>query len=127
MAITKERGKIILKGEIAQGTSKNGNVWQRQQAVFEVAYGNTFRRVAAQAGTDMVVELGNMQVGDIVDFGYVTSAREWQGKWYAQVDLLNIEKVGGNAAAPAQASVPQVSAADLMATDEDDLPFGKEN
>lgn len=94
MATVKEKGKIVFMGEIQSGTSQNGNGWARQTVVLDVAgYNGTYRKIALQAGTQQVQDLQEMQVGDLVEVSYQVTAREWQGKWYNNVDLYKIDFV----------------------------------
>lgn len=95
MATIKEKGTIAFMSEVQSGTSQNGNAWYRQTIVVEVAgYNGTFRKVALQASGDRVAELQHYMVGDRVEVTYQVTAREYQGKWYNNVDLYKIEPEG---------------------------------
>lgn len=92
MAIVKEKGTIAVLCEVQSGTSQSGNGWARQQVVVDVeGFNGTYRKVALQAGTNGVRDLEAMKVGDKVEISYQVTAREWQGKWYNNVDLIRIE------------------------------------
>lgn len=127
MAAIKERGTIYQIGEVVQGTSQSGSVWQRQQILLEVSTGNnSIRRIAVQAGTQLVADLQKFKVGDKVDFSYIVSAREWQGRWYNNVDLFSIApmEVKTAANAPARKKEEVVPTPDPVMTQEvSDLPF----
>lgn len=118
MSIVKEQGTIHLLGEVKQGTSQNGNAWMRQSVVIEVPSqdGNSVRKVSVDAGTQMCEELAKLKKGDKVNFSYIVSAREWQGKWYNNVNLYDIQKV----AASAKPSRPTPPVED---DPHEDLPF----
>lgn len=91
MAIVKEIGTITFLGEIKSGVSQNGNPWANQQVIFDVAgYNGSFRKVLVVAGTDRVQELQQFPLGSRVEFGYQVRAREYQGKWYNNVELYSI-------------------------------------
>lgn len=94
MALIKERGTIAIMGEVQTGTSQSGNGWANQQIVVDVeGFNGSFRKVALKAGTNQVRDLEQMQIGDKVEISYQVTAREWQGKWYNNVDLIRIESL----------------------------------
>ena len=94
MAIVKERGTITFMSDVQSGVSQSGNPWYRQTIVIDVAgFNGSYRKVALQASGNVVGDLQQMQIGDKVEFSYQVSAREWQGKWYNNVDLFKIDFV----------------------------------
>ena len=93
MAIIKEKGTITHMSEVQSGMSQNGNPWYRQTIVVDVAgYNGSFRKIALQATGDKVGELESMQLGDKVEVSYQVTAREYNGKWYNNVDLYKIDR-----------------------------------
>ena len=93
MAIIKEKGTITYKSDVQSGMSQNGNPWYRQTIVVDVAgYNGSFRKIALQATGDKVGDLQSMQLGDKVEVSYQVTAREYNGKWYNNVDLYKIER-----------------------------------
>lgn len=107
MATIKEQGTIAVLGEIQSGVSQNGNGWARQQVIIDVAgYNGSFRKVALQAGTSQVQDMQSMQVGDKVEFSYQVTAREYNGRWYNNVDLFRIEQLK-QSSVPAYPQNPQ--------------------
>lgn len=134
MSIVKEIGSITNKGAVQSGVSKAGNNWYRQTIVVEVAgFNGSYRKIALQASGEQVADIESYEIGDKVEVAYKVTAREYDGKWYNNVDLYNIRSVSEQnpteaaAAAPAPAPkrkksepiVPQ--GADLES--EDDMPF----
>lgn len=92
MAFIKERGTIAVMGEVQSGTSQSGNTWSRQTIVVDVVgYNGSYRKVALQASGNVVADLEDMIVGDKVEVTYQVTAREWNGRWYNNVDLYKIE------------------------------------
>lgn len=92
MAIVKERGTITFMSEVQSGVSQNGNPWYRQTIVVDVAgYNGSYRKVALQASGNLVGDLEGAMIGDKVEISYQVTAREWQGKWYNNVDLYKVE------------------------------------
>lgn len=92
MALNRVKGIISHMGEIQQGTSQNGYDWARQIIVLDVAsFNGTFSKIALTAQNQRVDDLQNYQIGDRVEIGYSVTAREYQGKWFNNVDLVNIQ------------------------------------
>lgn len=92
MALNYVKGIISHMGEIQQGTSQGGYDWARQTIVVDVAsFNGTFSKIALTAQNQRVDDLQNYEVGDRVEIGYSVTAREYQGKWFNNVDLVNIK------------------------------------
>ena len=122
MALNYVKGIISQFGQVESGTTQNGNSWSRQVVVLDVAgFGNSFSKIALTAQNQRVEELQNYQIGDRVEVGYSVTAREWNGKWFNNVDLVNINfmeefapaapapQVAPVAPAPRQAAPRQVA------------------
>ena len=78
--------------EVQSGVAQSGNPWYRQTIVVDVAgYNGSFRKVALQASGNVVGDLEQMQVGDKVEISYQVTAREYNGRWYNNVDLYKVE------------------------------------
>lgn len=113
MAIIREKGTIAFMSDVQSGMSQNGNPWYRQTIVVDVAgYNGSFRKVALQATGNVVGDLEQMQVGDKVEVSYQVTAREYQGRWYNNVDLYKVEMDGQQMqqTAPAYQQMPQTPA-----------------
>lgn len=146
MALNYVKGIISQFGQVESGTTQNGNSWSRQVVVLEVAgFGNSFSKIALTAQNQRVEELQDYQIGDRVEVGYSVTAREWNGKWFNNVDLINIkffDEVASAAPAPQTAPVapaprqaaprqvarparttPQVPQGAEVEPKNDDLPF----
>lgn len=117
MALNYVKGIISHMGEIQQGTSQGGFDWARQVIVIDVhSFNGSFTKIALTAQNQRVEELQNYQIGDRVEVGYSVTAREWNGKWFNNVDLVNINfmeefapQVAPVAPAPRQAAPRQVA------------------
>lgn len=125
MAIIKEKGTITHMSEVQSGTSQNGNPWYRQTIVVDVAgYNGSFRKIALQATGDKVGELESMQLGDKVEVSYQVTAREYNGKWYNNVDLYKIDRE--EAVQPSKEAKPKTTPLINPGSTEpmaEDLPF----
>lgn len=106
MALNYVKGTISHKGELQQGTSQNGFDWARQVVVIESpSFNGSFTKIALTAQNQRVDDLMNYQIGDKVEVGYSVTAREYNGKWYNSIDLVNIKPMEAAApTAPAQAA-----------------------
>lgn len=140
MALNYVKGTISHKGDVQQGTSQNGFGWARQVVVIDVAsFNGSFTKIALTAQNQRVDELAEYNIGDRVEIGYSVTAREYQGKWFNNVDLVNIKPDGESApaapatpqaapAAPRQVArpaktTPQIPEGAEVEPKEDDLPF----
>lgn len=118
MALNYVKGIISHLGQVESGTTQNGNSWSRQVVVLDVAgFGNTFSKIALTAQNQRVEDLQNYQIGDRVEVGYSVTAREWNGKWFNNVDLVNINFMEEFAqAAPAQRAPKAKTSYDVCQT-----------
>lgn len=108
MAIVKERGTISFMSEVQSGVAQSGNPWYRQTIVVDVAgYNGSFRKVALQASGNVVGDLEGANVGDKVEISYQVTAREWNGKWYNNVDLYKVEFLEPQMQQPVAPAYPQ--------------------
>lgn len=129
MALNYTKGTISHMSEVTSGTSKNGYDWARQTILIDIpGYQGSITKLSLQASNEMVDELNNYNVGDKVEVGWSIYAREWNGKWYNNVDLVNIKSLGVQADAPAPAPTPVPRSlnnipAEELEPHEEDLPF----
>ena len=111
MAFVKERGTIAVMSEVQSGISLSGNTWARQTIVIDVVgYNGNYRKVALTATGNLVSDIARMAVGDKVEVTYQVTAREWNGKWYNNVDLYKIESTEEKAQQPVAPSAPSAPA-----------------
>ena len=130
-------GTLRQKLGVQQGMSARGQ-WAKQEFVLEFPDGNFTSQACFTAfGQDKVAELGKYQVGDRIKVSFNLRSREYNGRWYNDLQIWRIAPAGEAqpaAAAPAYAapSAPQAPAPmapaptlDDMPADspEDDLPF----
>ena len=108
MALNYVKGIISQFGQVESGTTQNGNSWSRQVIVIDVhSFNGTFSKIALTAQNQKVDDLQEYQIGDRVEVGYSITAREWNGKWFNNVDLINIKFLDEVAsAAPAPQTAP---------------------
>lgn len=133
-----EIGIIHAIGDVKSGTSTNGNSWARQTFVLETTTntpnGDIVKRIAIECGTKTIPQLESYKVGDRVEVGFAINAREYQGRWFNNVDAIYIDEVKDavlkNTKAftdplkPKQESAPTLAPAFAPSEDDGpDLPF----
>lgn len=126
MALYYSKGTISHMSEIKSGTSTSGRDWARMTIMIDIpGYQGSISKLSFQVGTDRISDVQEFKVGDKVEIGWSIYAREYNGRWYNNVDLVNIKSQGVQAAASAPSPAPQtktISAAELEPQD-GDLPF----
>lgn len=130
-------GTLRQKLGAQSGTSARGT-WSKQEFIVEFPDGNFTSQACFTAwGQDKVAELDKYQVGDHIKVSFNLKSREFNGRWYNDLQIWRIAPAGQAqpaAAAPAyapaapQAPAPMAPAPTLddMPADsgpEDDLPF----
>ncbi|NQY08341.1 MAG: DUF3127 domain-containing protein [Flavobacteriales bacterium] len=114
-------GKITDILNVESGTSKAGKEWKKQN--FVVDTGAQFNPSVCfnLFGEEKIAVLQNFAVGQEVEVAFNVSSREFNGKYYHNIDAWKINAV---AAGSADAGAPPPVETDIpAATDEDDLPF----
>ena len=125
------KGKIIQKLDLQSGTSKAGNAWKKQEYVLE-----TLDSYPKKVKFDFFGDRADqypLEVGDIITLSYDIESREYNGRWYNDLQIWRIAAVGETPAAapaPVPAPAPDIPVAPAptledMPADlpEDDLPF----
>ena len=136
-------GTLRQKLTPQRGTSARGE-WTKQEFVLEFPDGNYTSQACFTAfGQDKVSELDKYQVGDKVKVSFNLRSREFNGRWYNDLQIWKVAPAaaaqgapvqstpvqsapaGGYAPAPQAPSAPAPSIDDMPAEDDsqDDLPF----
>lgn len=143
MALYTVRGFIAQKDDIVSGQSASGRDWARQDILLDVpGFQGSTTKLALTARDARVETVSAFPVGAKVEIGFTAYAREWQGRWYNNVEIVNIRPAdqpvqeaprqampqqGYPQAAPAwpqqRINVSQVPQGSLIPQD-DDLPVG---
>ncbi len=127
---------LAVKGRIKQilslesGQSKAGKEWKKQSFVLDTGAQYNPEVCFSLFGDDKIAVLRNFNQGDEVEVAFNVSSREYNGKWYHNIDAWKIDKIGSavqegnNAPLPTEEPQASLNTADLSADDEDDdLPF----
>lgn len=119
-------GRIALILPLQTGTSKAGNPWKKQSYVIETG-GQYPKKVCFSLFGDKVDQFP-IQVGQDVTVSIDIDSREFNGRWYTEINAWNVTYAGQQPQAPApqppvaQPAPPQPQPAQQpQATDE--LPF----
>ena len=128
-------GTIRQKMGVQSGTSARGP-WAKQAFVLDFPDGNFTSQACFTAwGQDKVQELDKYQVGDRVKVSFNLKSREFNGRWYNDLQIWRIAPAGETqpavpayaqpaAPAPAGNQAPAPTLDDMPAdTSDDDMPF----
>lgn len=117
--------------EVQSGKSKSGYEWQRMTLVLDIpGYQGAVIKQAFSVTGDDVKEVLLLSIGDQVEVSFTIYARNWNGKWYNNVELVKINSLEEEkpeekpAPAPKQQEIFDQSQESLDPADNpDDLPF----
>ena len=124
MALYYSKGTISHMSEITSGTSTSGRDWARMTIMIDITgYQGSISKLSFQVGTDRISDVQEFKIGDKVEIGWSIYAREYKGRWYNNVDLVNIKSLGVQADAPAPAPAVEPYPANCFEPQSDDLPF----
>ena len=99
-------GTLRQKMGVQSGTSARG-AWAKQEFILEFPDGNFTSQACFTAwGQEKVAELDKYQVGDRIKVSFNLKSREYNGRWYNDLQIWRIAPAGATqqpaAAAPAQ-------------------------
>ena len=126
MALIEQKGTISSFGEIREGTGRTGYHWQRQNIVIDYQVGESYTEhlvVTADADIIKEIETLGLKVGDKVSVTAKVSSREWNGRWFTDVEVHKIIPGSKRAEAPAPDKHDPLSVFDQPDDPKDDLPF----
>jgi hypothetical protein len=114
------KGKIVTILDVESGTSKTGKEWKKQGFVIDT--GAQFNPTVCFSlfGEDKINMLRDFGPGQEVEVGFNISSREFNGKWYHNIDAW---KISGATQGSAPANNAPAPAIDSAPAEDDDLPF----
>ena len=133
-------GTLAQKLPVQSGNSARGP-WAKQEFILEFPDGNFTAKACFLAwGQEKVQDLGKYQVGDKVKVSFNLKSREYNGRWYNDLQIWKIAPAGAAAQpapaqpapqarpaaqAPAWQQAPAPTLEDMPADSEgaEDLPF----
>jgi hypothetical protein len=120
-------GKILQIMPPTSGTSKAGKDWVKQEFVIETQ--ETYpKKVCISLMGDKTQELSKFAPGSEVKVSLNLESREYNGKWYTNVNAWRIEAAGNGSSNAGGAgndmdSMPEAPAYSSGDSSTDDLPF----
>ena len=95
-------GTLAQKLPVQSGNSARGP-WAKQEFILEFPDGNFTAKACFTAwGQEKVQDLDKYQVGDKVKVSFNLKSREYNGRWYNDLQIWKIAPAGAQPAAPAQ-------------------------
>ena len=117
-------GKITKILAVESGTSKAGKEWKKQGFVIDTGAQFNPEVCFSLFGDDKIAALTSFSEGQDVEVSFNISSREYNGKYYHNIDAWRINAAGAGQApqnaAPDFADVPAATPQEEAA---DDLPF----
>ena len=99
-------GTISQKLPVQSGNSARGP-WAKQEFILEFPDGNFTAKACFTAwGQEKVQDLAKYQVGDKVKVSFNLKSREYNGRWYNDLQIWKIAPAGAQPAQPAQPAAP---------------------
>lgn len=122
MALYTSKGTITDMSEVKSGKTQSGYDWARMTIVIEVPgfQGSTTKLALDVIGVDDIKEVSLLSAGDKVEVTWTIYARNWNGRWYNNVELFKIRKL--EETKPSE-PVPAPIADNLDPMANNDLPF----
>ena len=96
-------GKLVQKLERETGVSKSGKTWEKQSILVE-QNAEFNKEVVISFFGDKIKQLRDIEVGTEVSVSINLSSREFNGKYYHNIDGWFIAKLGQETVAPANES-----------------------
>jgi hypothetical protein len=117
------KGKLVKILNLESGISRSGNSWKKQEFVLETQ--DQFpKKVCFNLFNDKVSLLSGFTGGEDLEVSFDVESREFNNKWYHNINAWKIERVGQKSAAEIP---PPFSPDDIppenSPEDSDDLPF----
>ena len=110
------KGKLIKKNSIENIENKEGKKWKKQTFLIETnsEYNN---QICFQLfGEDKIPILENHQVGDIIEVFFNISSREYNNRYYHNIDAWRITGIDDN-------NNPSMTNLEKQNNKSDNLPF----
>ena len=114
-------GKLVKALDVESGTSKAGKEWKKQSFVIDTGAQFNPEVCFSLFGEDKISMLQGIKPGEEIEISFNLSSREYNGRYYHNIDAWRINKAAvAVVAGPAdEAPFPAQEAAE----EEDDLPF----
>ena len=81
------KARVISKLPIATGTSQSGNNWSKATLIVEPI--SQYPKKVALTNMKRAEEFNNLPVGTTATFDIEVESREFNGKWYSDINCWN--------------------------------------
>jgi hypothetical protein len=112
------KGKLSRKLSVESGVSKAGKEWKKQSFLVDTGAQYNPEICFQLFGEDKIEILNHHNEGDQVEVSFNLSSKEFNGRYFHNIDAWRIESLGSSSSEAGEA--PEFNA---PATEEDDLPF----
>ncbi len=112
------KGKISKKLSIESGTSKAGKEWKKQSFIVDTGAQYNPEICFQLFGEEKIEILANHNEGDEIEVSFNLSSREYNGRYFHNVDAWRIEQI-----TPRDASENENIPSFENNNEKDDLPF----
>tara|TARA_B100000900_G_scaffold411241_1_gene430540 strand:+ start:621 stop:977 length:357 start_codon:yes stop_codon:yes gene_type:complete len=116
LAIT---GKLVKALDVESGTSKAGKEWKKQSFVIDTGAQFNPEVCFSLFGEEKITMLQGINPGEEIEVSFNLSSREYNGRYYHNIDAWRINK----AAAAVVATAAEAPSTPQANEEEDDLPF----
>ncbi len=119
---------LSIKGRVSQilkpegGVSKGGREWSKREFVIDTEE-QFSRKVCFTLFGDKTTLINSITVGEMVEVSFNLESREFNGKWYTNINAWKIDKPETT---PQSGQIPEYSIDDIPPEPEEeagDLPF----
>tara|TARA_B100000427_G_scaffold305673_1_gene291840 strand:+ start:163 stop:516 length:354 start_codon:yes stop_codon:yes gene_type:complete len=112
------KGVLSKKLETESGTSKAGNEWKKQSFIINTGSQYNPEICFQLFGEEKIEMLTHHNEGDQVIVSFNLSSREYNGRYFHNVDAWRIENIN-----PDSNNTEEIPTFDTPANEDDDLPF----
>ena len=113
------KGKLTRKLSVDSGTSKAGKEWKKQSFLLDTGAQYNPEVCFQLFGEDKIEMLNHHNEGDQVEVSFNLSSREYNGRYFHNIDAWRIESIA-NTETDQMQEAPEFN---TPANEEDDLPF----
>ena len=114
------KGKLSRKLSVESGTSKAGNEWKKQTFLVDTGAQYNPEICFQLFGEEKIEMLNNHNEGDQVEVSFNLSSKEFNGRYFHNIDAWRLENLAGGVGESEIQEAPEFNA---PKTEEDDLPF----
>tara|TARA_R110001583_G_scaffold84971_1_gene223005 strand:- start:120 stop:434 length:315 start_codon:yes stop_codon:yes gene_type:complete len=99
-------GKLVQKLPLESGISKSEKEWKKQSILIEQSGTDYNKEVVVSFFGDKIKNLRDIEIGSDVSVSINLSSREYNGKYYHNIDGWFIAKLGEETVAPTNDDMP---------------------